>query len=149
MAWGVSWPDRLTAFRRFALALTVVGVMLIMAGCDGENAEEVRAVSESYLIAAASGDPAICDLLSEAELNRIALASEDAGTDPLTTCRASVERPLNADAIRRAADSLPQSTVGISGDTATIEIDASNGAGAPMTIDLVRQDGLWKVDGTD
>lgn len=130
-----------TAIRRGA-AVIAAGAALIATGCGGDDGSDVdtddpAAVVSALYAAAGDGDAAqMCDLLSAAAQENAA-AEEDA-----ESCEEGIEKSLSGG----AGDLLSQIEVGeaeIDGDTGTVEISA---LGQSDTVNVVQEDGEWKVD---
>jgi hypothetical protein len=137
----MSWLSR--------VPVSAIAACVLLAGCGGDQSDQVRAVTADYLEAIASGNPSACELMSERELDRVAAYFKAGDDDPLQTCREGIEVPFNSAAIREAAARIPNAELRVGDDLATVRIDPSSGGGsAPTLISLVREDDAWKVDGS-
>jgi hypothetical protein len=125
-----------------ATAVLAAGAALAVAGCGGDDSSDVdssdpTAVVTALYAAAGDGDAAaMCDLLSSDAQQR-AQETEDADD-----CETAVEKSLSGG----AGDLLSQIEVGeadVEGDSGTVEIKAF---GQTDTVNVVQEDGEWKVD---
>ena len=117
-----------------AVAMIVAIAAMAVVGCGGGGNPE-DAVSDLYA-AAADGDAAkVCENLT-ADAQQAAADDEDADS-----CEEGVEKSLAGG----AGELLGQIEVGeatVDGDTGTVEISA---LGQTDTVDVVQEDGDWKV----
>jgi hypothetical protein len=126
-----------------ATAVLAAGAALAVAGCGGDDdnsgvdTSDPTAVVTALYAAAGDGDAAaMCDLLS-ADAQQRAQETEDADD-----CETAVEKSLSGG----AGDLLSQIEVGeadVEGDSGTVEIKAF---GQTDTVNVVQEDGEWKVD---
>lgn len=121
-------------FKRAIVAM-FAALALLAAGCGGGGSPE-DAVSDLYSAAADGDYEQVCDLLTE-EAAAEAQADEDAAS-----CEEGTEKALSGG----AGDLLGDIEVGeatIDGDTGTVGVSF---AGQEDTVNVVQQDGEWKVD---
>ena len=130
-----------TTIRR-SLAVLGCGAALVVAGCgddssDAASSDDPAEVVSALYDAAADGDAgAMCELMSEsAQENAATVEDED-------SCEAGLEKSLSGG----AGELLGEIEVGeaeVEGDHGTVEISA---LGQSDTVDVVQEDGQWKVE---
>jgi hypothetical protein len=127
---------------RKTAAVLVAGIALTAAGCgsdsdDAANSDDPTEVVSALYAAAGDGDAeAMCNLMS-ADAQENAAAEEDADS-----CEQGIEKSLSGG----AGDLLSSIEVGeaeIDGDSGTVEISAFD---QTDTVNVVQEDGQWKVD---
>jgi len=132
--------------RRAALA-TVLASGLIAAGCGGDDdngdvesgAGPEEVVTAFYQATAESDVDTVCALITE-ETAQQAAEQEDEDT-----CEASAEKGLTDEETTSIAESVEVGEATIDGDTATVTV-SSEEAGGEGEINLVQEDGEWKID---
>lgn len=130
------------AFSRGALALALAGA-LVAAGCGGddggstvESGASPEEVVDSFYGAVADNDAeAACALVTE-ETAQQAADQEDAD---------SCEEATSFGDGASLAESIEVGDAEIDGDKATVEVSSSAQEGTG-TVDLVQEDGEWKID---
>jgi len=117
-----------------AAALFVALVALFAVGCGGGSSPE-DAVSGLYEAAADGDAEGVCENLSE-DAAAAAAADEDE-----ETCEAGVTKSLSGGAGALLGD-IEVGEADVEGDSGTVEITA---LGQTDTVDVVQEDGEWKV----
>jgi hypothetical protein len=117
-----------------ALGIAILAGVIWLRSDEGKNdAEDVdAAVTRAYT----QSDPSLCtDLLTPNFIKTSAYRT-------LQTCKATA-------AIGSTAQSVNILQTKVAGDTATALVSAMGGSASPkpVTLDLVKQDGKWKIDG--
>jgi ketosteroid isomerase-like protein len=123
------------------LAAVLCAAAVAAAGCGGggddstatDSSQGARAAAQSYVDASNAGDAArICQLYSTQLINKLAASD----------CEDFVKEQTSG-----AATKLELGSVHESGDQATVTILSSGEAGNParLTIQLERQNGVWKI----
>ena len=132
-----------TSFTRLAALALTLGAGLIAAGCGGddggstvESGASPEEVVEAFYGAVGDNDAAAaCDLVTE-ETAQQAADQEDAD---------SCEEATSFGDGAELADSIEVGDATIDGDTATVEVSSSAQEGSG-SVDLVQEDGEWKID---
>lgn len=137
------------SFTRLAALALTLGAGLIAAGCGGDDdstSEEAQSPSDvvaAFYAATADGDnEELCSYFSE-ETAQQAAEEEDADS-----CEEAAESGLGDDETAALAETVEVGEEKIDGDTATVEVSSSEQEGTG-TINLVQEDGEWKIDFTD
>ena len=117
----------------------VAAIAFVPLGCgaDGESPEEAEAALTAYLSALREGDAeGVCDLIAEATIADLGSA---------TSCERVFESGFSLG--REHGSKLPEfeiEAVAVDGDSATATLVS---AGADQEVELVREEGEWKLAG--
>lgn len=136
-----------TFARRGALVLTLA-TGFVIAGCGGgddsnggvDSGAAPEDVVEAFYNATVDGDvDTVCALITE-ETAKQAAEQEDA-----ESCEESADGALTDEKTKSIAESVEVGEATVDGDSATVAV-SSQEAGGEGEINLVQEDGEWKID---
>lgn len=138
------------SFTRLAALALILGAGLIAAGCGGGDGDSTSAEAQTpsevvaaFYAATADGDnEELCSYFSEETAKQ---AAEEENAD---SCEEAAESGLSDSDTTDLAKTVEVGDEKIDGDTATVEVSSSEQEGSG-SINLVKEDGEWKIDFTN
>ena len=127
---------------RIASAVLALAAGALIAGCGGSDGAETPedAVTAFFEATVDKDSEALCDSLSEAS------AKDAAENEDVETCEEGADKAFASEGADDEIAQFEDAEVGeatIDGDTATVTVTSEGNEG---TVDVVKEDDVWKVD---